>query len=79
MIPWTQQRGDAVPRPKTGETPIQHIRIPSGDWRDFNAATDGKGAAAVRAFIRWYLRLPGAKLPERPPHRPRPMNGGPEQ
>jgi hypothetical protein len=67
MMPWTQQPGRAVPRPKTGETPIQHVRIPDEDWKAFNDATGGKGAATVRAFIAWYLRKRGVKLPERPP------------
>jgi hypothetical protein len=67
MMPWTQQPGRAVPRPKTGETPIQHVRIPDEDWKAFNDATGGKGAATVRAFIAWYLRKRAAKLPERPP------------
>ena len=66
MIPWTQRQGAEVPRPKTGETPIQHIRIPDEDWRAFNEATGGKGAAVIRAFIRWFLRRRGAKLPDRP-------------
>ncbi len=66
MMPWTQEPGRAVPRPKTGETPIQHVRIPDEDWRAFNEATGGKGAAVVRAFIAWYLRRRGAALPKRP-------------
>lgn len=69
MISWTQQPGRTVPRPKTGETPIQHIRIPDEDWLAFNEATGGKGAATVRAFIAWYLRRLGARLPERHPRR----------
>jgi hypothetical protein len=69
MIPCTQQQGAEVGRPKTGETPIQHIRIPDEDWRAFNEVTGGKGAAVVRAFISWFLWKRGAKLPERPPRR----------
>ena len=70
MISWTQQPRRAVARPRTGETPIQHIRIPDEDWNAFNEATGGKGAAIVRAFIAWYLRKRGAKLPERPEAKP---------
>lgn len=66
MISCTQQQGDGVARPKTGETPIQHIRISDEDWEAFNDATGGKGAAVVRAFIAWYLRRRGAVLPKRP-------------
>lgn len=69
MISWTQQRGRAVPRPKTGESKIQHIRIPDEDWQAFNAATGGKGAAVIREFIGWYLGKRGVKRPERPPRR----------
>jgi hypothetical protein len=70
MISWTQQRGRRVARPKTGETPIQHIRIADDDWRAFNEATGGKGAAAIRAFIAWYLRKRGANMPKRPEAKP---------
>lgn len=57
-----------MPRPRTtGESKIQHIRIPDEDWVAFNHATGGKGAATIRAFIQWYLRKRGAKLPVRPP------------
>lgn len=73
MISWTQERrrGKAVARPRTGETPIQHIRIPDDDWAAFNEATGGKGAATLRAFIAWYLRRTGAKLPARPEAAPK--------
>lgn len=70
MISWTQQQGRAVPRPRTGESKIQHIRIPDEDWLAFNEATGGKGAATVRAFIAWFLWRKGSKRPERPPSRP---------
>ena len=66
MISCTQQQGAEVARPRTGETPIQHIRIPDEDWEAFNKATGGKGAAVVRAFVAWYLRKPRAVLPKRP-------------
>jgi hypothetical protein len=61
-----------VPRPKTGEMKIQHIRIPDEDWLAFNEATGGKGAATMRAFIGWYLWRKGVNLPKRPPRRPKP-------
>lgn len=69
MIPWTQKpgrAGDDVGRPRTGTTPIQHIRIPEDDWIAFKTVT-GRGAAGViRDFVRWYLHRPGARLPQRP-------------
>lgn len=67
MMPWTQKQGSTVARPRTGESKIQHIRIPEEDWQAFNTATGGKGAATLRAFIAWYLRKRGAKIPARPP------------
>ena len=67
MIPWTREPGSTVARPKTtGESKIQHIRIPDEEWLAFNKATGGKGAATVRAFIGWYLRRPRAAMPKRP-------------
>lgn len=49
------------------------LRIPDDEWTPFEAATRAmrpKGrsprTAIVREFIRWYMRRPGAKLPDRP-------------
>jgi hypothetical protein len=45
------------------------MRISDEDWGDLEAAAKDFGkerAAVVRDFIHWYLRRPGAKLPERP-------------
>jgi hypothetical protein len=55
-----------VPRPPTGETPIQHTRVDQDDWDDLEAAVGRQRAKVVRDLIRWYLRRPGAALPERP-------------
>lgn len=54
-------------RPRTGETPIQHVRAPDDDWADLDTASGGQRPEVVRDLIRWYLRRPGARLPERPP------------
>ena len=67
---WTQKPppspGRPVARPKTGVTPIQHVRVADDDWGDLKAVA-GRGLPdIVRQLIRWYLRRPGAKLPERP-------------
>jgi hypothetical protein len=56
-----------VARPRTGEMPIQHVRAPDEDWADLDTASDGRRPEVVRELIRWYLRRPGARLPERPP------------
>lgn len=53
-------------RPKTGETPLQHTRVPQDDWDDLRAVAGRRASSVIREFIRWYLRRPGAKLPERP-------------
>jgi hypothetical protein len=69
MISWTQQQGRAVARPKTGETPSRHVRVADEDWGDLEAAAGAIGSdrgKVINQFIRWYLRRPGAKLPERP-------------
>ena len=52
---------------------IQHrsIRISDEDWEDAEKATADMStdrAKVINQFLRWYLRRPGAKLPERPPH-----------
>lgn len=58
--------------PNAPKTPPRQIRI-GDEWYDFDAAAKSKGterAAVIRDFIAWYLRRPGAKLPERPPAGP---------
>ena len=53
-------------RPKT-----QHrsVRVTDDDWADLETAASAAGADRAKlivAFIRWYLRRPGAELPDRP-------------
>lgn len=54
--------------PNVPKTPARQIRI--GDtWYDFDAAAKAMGterAAVIRQLIDWYIREPGAKLPDRP-------------
>jgi hypothetical protein len=55
--------------PNVPRTPARQMRIPDDDWGDFDTAAKQMGserASEVRAFISWYLRRPGAKLPQRP-------------
>jgi hypothetical protein len=50
MIPWTQQRqGAAVARPKTGETPIRHVRVDDKLWNQVGeiAREQGRSVSAV--------------------------------
>lgn len=51
----------------------RQFRVPSSEWDPFEQAAravhpEGRGprGPVLREFIRWYLRRPGAKLPERP-------------
>jgi hypothetical protein len=53
---------------KEGHTPRQTIRVDAEDWDEFGTRVGPKERSrVVREFIAWYLRKPGAKLPERPP------------
>ena len=51
-------------------TQHRSVRIADRDWDDAQDATGRMGtdrAKVINQFLRWYLRRPGAKLPERPP------------
>lgn len=55
--------------PNQPKTPNRAIRISDEDWADLRASADASGSdrtKVINQFIRWYLRRPGAKLPERP-------------
>lgn len=50
-------------------TARQTIRVDTDLWDRFGAAAEQAGtdrSEALRAFIRWYLREPGARMPKRP-------------
>ena len=56
--------------PNQPGTQHRSVRIGDEDWADLRdaAAAAGKDRATViKEFIAWYLRRPGAKLPERAP------------
>ncbi|WP_217164260.1 hypothetical protein [Streptomyces sp. AC512_CC834] len=63
--------------PRDYETP-KSVRVPANEeWDPFGDAAKtmhptGRSprTQVIREFIRWYLRRPGAKLPERPPAGP---------
>jgi len=55
-----------VPNPEKF-TPIRRFRLDEETWRRFGRTVGARGRSAVLAdFVRWYLRIPGAKLPKRP-------------
>jgi len=59
--------------PNAPKTPARQMRISDEDWTEFETAATSQGtdrASAVREFIAWYLRRPGAKLPKRPDQAP---------
>jgi predicted transcriptional regulator len=63
MIPWTQQRGRAVPRPKTGETPIRHVRVDDNLWSQIGEIAAGQGRTvtavvvdALKRYVAWHKR-----------------------
>ncbi len=63
MIPWTQHREDAVPRPRTGETPIRHVRVPESIWAEVVriARAEGRTATgvvldALSRYLAWHKR-----------------------
>lgn len=52
----------------------KRFRAPDEEWEAFEAATraiysEGRSprGRVLRDFMRWYMRRPGAKLPDRPP------------
>ncbi|MFF3092103.1 hypothetical protein [Streptomyces cyaneofuscatus] len=62
-----------TPDPDTEYDPARNFRAPDDEWLPFEAATRAvhpKGRSprgkVLREFMRWYMRRPGAKLPDRP-------------
>jgi hypothetical protein len=65
MIPWTQQQGEAVPRPATGETPIRHVRIADKVWDEISQIAHDEGRTvtavvldALNRYLTWHKRQP---------------------
>jgi hypothetical protein len=57
-----------VSRAKDSHTTNRVVRIGDDDWEDLGARAGTRNRAQViRDLLAWYLRRPGAKLPERPP------------
>lgn len=59
--------------PNQPGTQHRSVRVNDEDWDDAETATASMGtdrAKIINAFLRWYLRRPGAELPERPPDQP---------
>jgi hypothetical protein len=59
--------GSMISRAKDTHTTNRVVRL-GEEWDDLGeAAGNRKRAEVIRALVRWYLRYPGAKLPQRPP------------
>ena len=59
-----------MPEPDTYR-PHTSFRIERWLWKQFGIVAGPKNRASVlRAFIYWYLHVPGAELPDRPPRHP---------
>ncbi|MFI0718898.1 hypothetical protein [Streptomyces sp. NPDC021224] len=62
--------------PNVEGTPRRTVRVADEDWADLALrAPLGDRAAVIKALVAWYLRRPGARLPERPPVTPEPPQG----
>lgn len=51
------------------KTPHRSIRLEDELWTPLEPAAKASGydrSGVIRQFVRWYLRVPGAKLPQRP-------------
>ena len=53
--------------PNQPKTPIQRFRLDADLWQRFGETASPSRSAALVAFVRWYLREPGAKRVDRPP------------
>ncbi|WP_159043132.1 MULTISPECIES: hypothetical protein [unclassified Streptomyces] len=50
------------------KTQHRSVRIGDAEWADLKSrAPGGDRAAVIKELVAWYLRRPGAELPERPP------------
>jgi hypothetical protein len=59
--------------PNKPRTQHRSVRVSDEDWADLDAAAAAAGtdrAKVINALVRWYLRRPGVKLPERPATEP---------
>lgn len=55
--------------PNSPKTQHRSVRISDDDWADLLAAAktqDSDRGAVIKDLVAWYLRRPGAKLPQRP-------------
>jgi hypothetical protein len=65
---YLRQPGAQIPARPGGETKVRPIRVGAEDWGEFlELHGRNKASEAIRQFIAWSLRRPGAREPSRPP------------
>ncbi|MFF0744199.1 hypothetical protein ACFYVL_27755 [Streptomyces sp. NPDC004111] len=52
--------------PNQPKTQHRSVRLSDEDWEDLKTRS-GDRSAVIKELVGWYLRRPGAELPERPP------------
>ena len=60
---------NTVRTPGRAKTQHRSVRIDDPDWGEAEIAAASMGtdrAKIINQFLRWYLRRPGVRLPERP-------------
>ena len=63
------RNGYGAPVATARKTPQRTLVVEPADWDDLQIAAKASGsdrATILRAFIKWYIRRPGARLPQRP-------------
>lgn len=63
MIPWTQQRRprSPVPRPRTGETPIRHVRVSDDLWGEVERIAEREDRTKTDVVVEALTRLAALK------------------
>lgn len=54
-------------RPATGKKPTRSARVADEEWGPFAAATGDELPRILGQLVAWWARVPGAKMPPRPP------------
>lgn len=64
---------DVADRADWNITKHRSVRLEDDLWEQLAPAAKASGfdrSGVIRQFVRWYLRVPGAKLPQRPTAEP---------
>lgn len=47
-------------------TPLVNLRVDPDLWAEFGELAEPDRSVVIRAFIEWFVRRPGARMPKRP-------------